>query len=177
MRIDWRLTSAIALILAWVSSPMSGGYTTPLNTASLPEFASSLIVFASYIYFMRTLFRLPFAIQMATRRYRHARRNYELERSAALFDSYYHGFLDRRRWATGPLAIIDRLVAVGIVLLACGPGGGLWMSLGGALGVMTLLITYIYTGRFALLLDDGTSDSNRLLRDVPSLRRPQDSVF
>lgn len=177
MRVDWRLTAAIALILAWVSSPISGGYTSPLNTATLPDFAGSVVLFASYLYFMRTLFRLPFAVRMAIRRYRHARRHYNLEQSAALFDSYYRGFLDRRRWATGPLAIIDRLVAVGIVLVACTPSGGLWVSLGGTLGVITLLITYIYSGRFALLLDDGAPDGGGLLRDVPSLRRPQDNVF
>lgn len=177
MRVAWREVGAVLLVVGWAGSPASSGYTPPFDTATPTAFGASVVLFVAYVYLARTLFRLPFAVRMAMRRYRHARANYQLGTNAALFDSFYRGFLDRRRWDTGVLAVLDRLVLLVIVLLACIPGlGALLVLAGGGLGVLMLLFVYIYTGRFALLVGDG-ADEGSPFRNVPNLRRPDDTRF
>jgi hypothetical protein len=167
---------AVLLVLAVAGGGY--GYPLPFETANVVRFGVSAGLFVGYLYFARSLFRLPFALQMTARRYRHARQHYNLDRRAALFDGFYRGFLDRRRWGTGVLAVLDRLVLLVIVLIACLPVvGRLLVDLLGLLGAAVMLVVFIYTGRFALLVDDGMGDDENPFGDIPNLRRPSDKVF
>lgn len=176
MRVDWRQVGAVLLMLALTSSGY--GYALPFDTSNPVRFGVSAVLFVGYLYAARSLFRLPFAVQLAVRRYRHAKQHYNLAGRAALLDGFYRGFLDRRRWQSGVLAVVDRLLLLLIVLMACLPViGGLLVNLGGLLGAAVMLLLFIYTGRFALLVDDGMSDDSNPFGNIPNLRRPSDKAF
>ncbi len=161
----------VALVLAL--SVSLRGAPLPFSTVSIGGFAVDLALFVGYLYLARSLFRLPFAINVAVRRLRHAREYYGVGEPGALFDGFYRGFLDHNRFQSGPLALFDRAGLLFFVWHASTPGlGEFLMGLGGPLGVLVMLIVYLYRGNFALLLDDPFESRGFL--NAPNLRLPQD---
>jgi hypothetical protein len=149
------------------------GISLPLDLSSVSGFVVSTVVFIAYVWMMRTLFRLPFALRWGWVRYRHARDNYDLEKYGALLEGYYHGFRDIRRWEGRLLSVLDRTVFVMIVWYACQPGIGRTIATGiGFLGVLVLVLLYMTTGSFALLLEDPFASGGRSFGNFPNLRRP-----
>ncbi|MEL6272976.1 MAG: hypothetical protein AAFV33_05085 [Chloroflexota bacterium] len=178
MRINWQQVGMVLLVLAWAGSPVSSGYALPFADGGFFTVTGQVVMFVSYVVMVRTLFRLPFAVNMARRRYRHAKETYNLDTRAALTDAFFGGFLDRRRWENGPLAIFDRLVLIITSIIACSPiVGPFLINFLGTCGIVLMGFLYIYTGRFAFLVDDITVQAANPFRNVPNLRRPNNDVF
>jgi len=161
--VDFRSVIAIALTLTFAHAGL--GRDLPFDASPPLPFLASLLLFTGYLYLMRSLVRLPFALVITVRRTRHAYLQHGLDRRESLRDGFVRGFLDTRRWTVPPLASIDRLSVVGFTLLATTPYLGLFaVRLGGLIGIGFLLLLYLFRGTFSLLVDDGLDgDSSRLL--------------
>jgi hypothetical protein len=131
------------------------GRALPFATHAPIPFAIDLTLFVGYLYFVGTLFRLPFALVITVRRARHAQQRYGLSRRESLRDGFARGFLDRRRWYVGQLAMLDRFALIAITLWATTPYLGVFLvKRGGLLGILLMLIVYLTTGTFSFLLSD-----------------------
>jgi len=162
---------AAVVVIVFALANTLYGYPPPFDLSSPTAALTSGALFVAYIYFARTLFRLPFALVVGWRRYRRARQVYEHDRRAALIDGFYRGFASTRRWESGQLAVIDRLVFFTIVWFACNPARGpLYVQLGGVLGLTLLVTLYLVRGSFAGLVEDGTT-TTRGPFNLPNLRR------
>ncbi len=154
------------------------GFPIPINSDSLTSGAISVALWVGYLYLMRTLFRLPFALWDARRRYCHARVYYEMGRHDALLDGFYRGFLSRARWDKPTFAALERLAFIMFVWLPCNPDTGrLWVLGGGIFGLLLLLLLYLATGRFRGLVDDAWGGDAPAFRHIPNLRRPPPREF
>ncbi len=151
------------------------GYPPPVNLDTPTQAVLSGLLFVGYLYLIRSLVRLPLAIQGFRVRYRHARKAYGLERNGALADGFLRGFMDRRRWDRPLYAMIERALFVLAVWWACGPrNAGIAQGLG-VLGVLLLVLLYMGSGGYRGLVDDGlTPPRRRLPGNIPNLRRPLD---
>jgi hypothetical protein len=123
----------------------------------------------------RSLVRLPFALVITIRRARKASVQYGLNRRESLRDGFVRGFLDTRRWSVAPLDLIDRLAMVGWTLLATTPYLGLFLvRFGGILGVVLMLVVYLFRGNFSLLLEDSLHHDDRWTKSLPFLKNRDD---
>ncbi len=171
--LDLRTLFAILLTLALAYSGL--GRDLPLDTAAPVPFVASLILFAGYLYLMRSLVRLPFALVITVRRTRFARRKHGLDWRESLRDGFVRGFLDNRRWTVPPLASIDRLAVVGLTLLATTPYLGLFLvRFGGLLGILLLLILYLFRGTFSFLVVDSLHTESPWSASLPFLKTRDD---
>lgn len=157
MIVDLRTLFAILFTLTLTYASL--GRALPFDFASPLTFAVSLSLFVGYVYGLRTLMRLPFALVITFRRTRYARQQYGLNARESLRDGFVRGFLDTRRWTTNPFALIDRLGVVTITLLATTPFlGPFVVTLGGMSGLALLLILYLVRGKFSFLVEDSLHD-------------------
>ncbi len=166
---DATTLAAVALMLAFAAIGL--GRPLPLNDASGLTLLISLLQLWGYLYLCRTLLRLPFALVITARRFRQARRQYQLNRRESLQDGLIRSFLDTRRWAVGTLATVDRLGVCAFTLLATTPGVGYFLlQLGGLVGILLLLLLYAFRGSFALLVEDQLDQPRRGERPFFNLR-------
>jgi hypothetical protein len=171
--IDSRTLLAVALTLTLTYAGL--GRELPLDTTALVPFTSSLLLFVSYLYLMRSLIRLPFALVITIRQMRHARSHYGLDGRASLRDGFVRGFLDTRRWTVPPLASIDRLAVVGLTLLSTTPYLGTFLiRLGGLVGIVLMLLLYLFRGRFSFLVEDSLQTESRWTSGLPFLKTRDD---
>lgn len=162
---SWR--TGFAVLGVFVLARVLRGYVIPVDTTSVQGFATSTILFTGYVYGARTLFRLPFSVGPMLTRTRHARANHQMGWLPALFDGFYRGFLDHRRWERGQLAVLDRLMLLVIVWVSTVPVlGAILVNLGGLVGLCLMLLVYMVAGNFAFLLDD--PDRSPLLSRPPN---------
>ncbi len=102
---------------------------------------------------------MPVAFVITIRRARYARQQYGLGRLESLRDGLARGFLDTRRWTTGQLALLDRLMLFVGVMLATLPYLGLFLvNISGVAGLSLLIILYLFRGNFSFLVDDNIHD-------------------
>lgn len=168
--IDLRTLTAVVLILAFAHAGL--GRELPFDTSSGVTFISQVALFASYLYVMRTLIRLPFAVAITLRRTRYARQQYKLSGIESLRDGYTRGFLDNRRWSVEPLALVDRVMICTATLLVTIPGlGGLLVTLGGFLGMALLLVLYLMRGSFGWLVADQLESPVQSSIQLPFINR------
>ena len=166
--IDLHTLSAVLFIFAFARLGL--GRDLPFDTADAITFASQIVLFAAYLYLLRTLVRLPVALVITFRRTRHALRQYQLGRMESLRDGYTRGFLDTRRWTVQPLALIDRVTVCIAALLATLPAGRLLVTLGGIIGIALLLVLYLMRGTFGWLVGDSINTSIQPTASFPLIR-------
>ena len=166
MRIDWRTVVIIGVIIVIVG--VGADRRLPVSTDSVDTLVIDSGLFVMALYFWRSAVRLPIALVIFLRRMRYALTTYGMGRREALFEGYTRAFRDRRRWRAGPLAMVDRLALVVIVMLMAGAGAdSALVEIGGALGGLLLMLVYIYTGRFAFLLGEAPEGSDPAERRLP----------
>lgn len=154
MRTDIRTIAAVGLTLALVHIVLD--YSLPIDFSGVLPVLRSLALFIGYLYLTRTLFRLPFAVVIVIRRTRYAHQHYQLSWRESLSDGFTRGVLDRRRWTTGTLALLDRLALLAFTVFSAQPGTGMiWVMLLGMIGILVMLIVYLTSGTFNFLLGDG----------------------
>lgn len=169
------MRTLFAIILTLVLAYSGLGRELPLDTSAFVPFAASLLLFVGYLYLMRSLVRLPFALVITVRRFRYARSRHGLNTRESLRDGFIRGFLDTRRWTVSPLASIDRLAVVGFTLLATTPYLGLFLiRLGGLAGILLLLILYLFRGTFSFLVEDSLQADSRWSASLPFLKTRDD---
>ena|GEM_PF-3576575 len=167
--VDFRTLLAITLTLTLANVGL--GRDLPFDTVALVPFVASLFVFAGYLYLMRSLVRLPFALVITLRRARYAHRKHGLDWRESLRDGFVRGFLDNRRWSVPPLDVIDRLAVIGLALLATIPYLGLFLvRLGGVAGIVLMLILYLFRGTFSLLVEDSVQTDSGWTSALPFLK-------
>jgi hypothetical protein len=155
--------TVVAVALMLVLTHFAFGYPLPFDTANPTAFVTDLSLFVGYIYLSRTLVRLPIAFVISIRGARESHQRHGMNWRDSLFDGFYRGFLDRRRWAVGQLARLDRLALLLMVMGSLTPGLGLFLrTLGGLIGLALMLVVYLMTGTFSFLLDDSRSGEGRL---------------
>jgi hypothetical protein len=153
MLVEPRTIAAVAITLVAVKYGL--GRDLPFDIHDLPSLVIGITLFIGYLYLTRTLFRLPFALTITYRRMKYARQHYSLNRREALRDGFYRGFLDRRRWSVTPLALYDRLALLTFTLMATTPLlGALLVGIGGIMGLVAMLVIYLYSGTFNFLLGE-----------------------
>lgn len=129
------------------------------------------MLFAGYLYAMRTVARLPFALFITFRRIRYAQRQYGLTRRESWREGYVRGFMDTRRWTVGPLALVDRLTVFGATLLATTPGlGNVLLALGGLVGLALMLVLYLLRGAFSWLVEDDLGRGVKQTANLPFIK-------
>ena len=149
------LRTLVAVILTLAFAHLGLGRDLPFDSSNVVALMSDAALFASYLYLMRTLARLPVAVVITIRRTRYAQHQYKLRGLESLWDGYTRGFLDTRRWTVGSLAVVDRVTVCVSVLLATVPGlGSLVLTLGGFIGIALLLVLYLMRGTFSWLVAD-----------------------
>ncbi len=159
----------VAVVLILVLANFAPGYALPFDTSSVFAFISDLALFTGYVYFARTLLRLPIALAITIQQARQSRGRRGMGWREGLLDGYYRGFLDRRRWRVGQLARLDRLGLLVIVLLSVRPAlGVLLVKVGGLFGLALMLVVYLMTGAYSFLLDDS---QDRLSLPFLNIRR------
>lgn len=167
--IDLHTLAAVILTLAFAHIGL--GRVLPFETPDVLTFVSQITLFASYLYLLRTLVRLPFALVITVRRTRYALRQYKLNAVESLRDGYTRGFLDTRRWTVQPLANIDRIAVCIITLLATLPGMGRFLvTLGGLIGMALLIVLYLMRGTFSWLVADRIDSSPQTTASFPFIR-------
>ncbi len=167
--IDLHTLAAVVLTLAFARIGL--GRVLPFETTDTITLISQVALFASYLYLMRTLVRLPFALVITVRRTRHALRQYKLSRMESLHDGYTRGFLDTRRWTVQPLSLVDRITVCCVTLLATLPGLGQFLvTIGGLIGIALLLIIYLMRGTFSWLVADHFSTPLQPSASFPFIR-------
>ncbi len=140
-----RAVAAIALML--VLANLAFGYPWPFDASSLSALITDLALFAGALYLVRTLIRLPIAIALMIRYAVQSRRRRGMSRRESVLDGFYRGFLDRRRWTVGQLALLDRLVLLSAVWLSVTPSIGiLVIKIGGLIGIALMLVVYLIGG-------------------------------
>jgi len=168
--ISARTIAAITLLLVMLN--LASGYPLPFRTDSPQQFVVDVALFGGWLYLARTLVRLPIAIALLIRFSRQARQRRGMNRRESILDGFYRGFLDRRRWAVGHLALLDRIALLGAAWLAVTPYlGALVVNLGGLVGIALLLVVYLIGGTFTFLVDDSPDGSNRLTLPFLNIRR------
>jgi hypothetical protein len=166
------LRTVVAITLMLVLASLATGYPWPFDTSSPQQFVVDLPLFAGALYLVRTLIRLPIAITLMIRFTIQARHRRGMSRRESVLDGFYRGFLDRRRWAVGQLALLDRLVLLCAVWLSVTPVvGTLLVKIGGLIGVALMLVVYLMGGTFSFLVDDSSDGQNRLSLPFLNLRR------
>jgi hypothetical protein len=169
------MRTLLAIVLTLTLAYIGLGRDLPLDTSAPLPFAASLILFVGYLYLLRSLVRLPFALVITVRRARFARRKHSLDWRESLRDGFVRGFLDTRRWTVAPLASIDRLAVVGLTLLATTPYLGLFLvRFGGLLGILMLLILYLFRGTFSFLVADSLQTDSPWTASLPFLKTRDD---
>jgi hypothetical protein len=155
-----------------VLASFATGYRLPFDASSRQQFVVDLAQFAGALYLVRSLVRLPVAIALMIRFTILARRRRGMSRRESLFDGFYRGFLDRRRWTVGQLALLDRLVMLGAVWLSVTPYlGVLLVRIGGLIGIALMLIVYLMGGTFSFLVDDPPDGRERFSLPFLHIRR------
>lgn len=168
--IDFRTVIVVVLTLAFADLGL--GRPMPFDSSTVIRLVSGLALFGSYLYFMRTLIRLPFAIVITIRRTRYAQLQYKLKGIESLRDGYARGFLDTRRWTVEPLAIVDRITVCCATLLVTIPGlGMLLLTLGGFMGMALLLVLYLMRGTFGWLVADKLDHAVQSPLQLPFINR------
>jgi hypothetical protein len=143
----------------------------PFDLSALVPFVSNLLLFTGYLYFLRSLVRLPFALVITIRSARHAHLQYGLDKRESLRDGFVRGFLDTRRWTVPPLVSIDRLAVVGLTLLSTTPYLGTFLiRLGGLVGIILMLLLYLFRGKFSFLVEDSLQTDTRWTSGLPFLK-------
>lgn len=169
------MRTLLAILLTLTLAYAGLGRELPLDTSAPLPFAASLMLFVGYLYLTRSLVRLPFALVITFRRARFARRKHGLDRRESLRDGFVRGFLDARRWTVAPLVSIDRLAVVGLTLLATTPYLGLFLlRFGGLLGILLLLMLYLFRGTFSFLVEDSLQTDTRWTTSLPFLKTRDD---
>ncbi len=154
MRLDIRTIGAAGLTMALAHIVLD--YPLPIDFSGVLPILRSLALFIGYLYLMRTLFRLPFAVVIVIRRTRYAQQHYQLSWRESLSDGFTRGVLDRRRWTKGTLALLDRLALLAFIVVSAHPRTGiLWVTLLGMIGILMMVIAYLISGTFNFLLGDG----------------------
>ncbi|MEO0561913.1 MAG: hypothetical protein AAF125_07360 [Chloroflexota bacterium] len=152
------------------------GYPLPFDIATPAVAFGGLVIFVAYIYAARTLLRLPTALFLARRRYRHARDTYQLSPSDARQDALLRGFLDTRFWDGRFQAITDRFLLILIAWYGVQPDNRLIVTIVGLLGILLLVVLYALRGDFSGLVTDGLRGKGRRLPgNIPNLRPPPDN--
>lgn len=162
-----RRTLLIILITLTLTT-LGLGRDIPFDTTAPAAFVFTLTLFIAYLYFCRTLVRLPVALVITIRRARQAHQKYGLDSRESLRDGLARGFLDTRRWSVSPLSLMDRLSVVGFTLLATIPFLGVFLvRFGGFCGLALLLILYLIRGKFTLLVEDNLDSSAYQAASLP----------
>jgi hypothetical protein len=160
---------AVLFTLAFARAGL--GRDLPLDTTALLPMTTDVVVFIGYLYFTRTLVRLPFAIVITIRRTRYAQQHYGLRGRESLNDGFARGFLDTRRWTVEPLALVDRLGVFIWTLLATTPYLGVFIvKLGGLVGIGLLLVLYLFRGKFGFLVEDMGGLDEKWSSSLPFLK-------
>jgi hypothetical protein len=166
------LRTLVAVILTLAFAHLGLGRDIPFDTSNAVTFISDVALFASYLYLIRTLIRLPVAIVITVRRTRYAQQQYKLRGLESLRDGYTRGFLDTRRWTVGSLALVDRVTVCVSALLATIPGLGRFItSLGGLIGIALLLVLYLMRGTFSWLVADRIDSPTQSSMQLPFINR------
>ena len=167
-----RQAVAAALVMALANGLYE--HPIPIDLTSPSNAIVSIVLFAGYLYLVRSVVRFPVAVWNFRSRYIHARKTYNLNRNEALTDGFLRGFMDRRRWETPILGNLERTLFALAVWWACKPTNtGIAQGIGVA-GVLVLVILYMTNGSYRGLVDDGlfSSPERREPRSIPNLRRP-----
>jgi hypothetical protein len=82
--VDPRTILAVSLMLVFASFGLGRDF--PIATHNPLAFFTDLVLFAGYVYLMRTLFRLPFALVILYRRARYAHDQYRMDWRESMAD-------------------------------------------------------------------------------------------
>ena len=168
--IEFRTLIAVILTLAFAHLGL--GRDLPFDTSNVVAFMSDVALFASYLYLIRTLVRLPIALIITVRRTRYAQQQYKLHGLESLRDGYTRGFLDTRRWTVGSLALVDRVTVCVSALLATIPSLGRFViTLIGLIGIALLLVLYLMRGTFSWLVADRLDSPSQPSLQLPFINR------
>jgi hypothetical protein len=166
------LRTIVAITLMLVLATLASGNPWPFDASSPPVLVTDLALFAGALYLVRTLIRLPIALALLIRYAIQSRRRRGMSRRESLLDGFYRGFLDRRRWTVGQLALLDRLGLLCAVWLSVTPVvGTLLVKIGGLIGIALMVVVYLIGGTFSFLVDDSSEGQNRLSLPFLNIRR------
>jgi len=149
--VDKRTVAAVLFALALAAAL---GLQMPMDFSDVGQVFVSVVLLTGFLYFVRTASRAPLVIYVFLRRKRPIK-----ELFIAWFVYEYGDGMDaERRGFTGlPLYIInvvDRLIVVTSVLIACIPTVYKFVTIFGAAGIIVMLAVYVLSGSFSLLLRD-----------------------
>lgn len=160
MRFDRRLP--VIVLVTMVLCQVALNAKTPFAAATVEDGVVQLALLMGWLYLIRSLVRVPVIAVIVVRRTRHAHREYQLGWRESFRDGVARGLLDRRRWTTDPLATLDRTtVVLGTMMAVLDPWRPLALGIGGTLGLFVLLMVYLLSGKFALILDDTLDSQDR----------------
>lgn len=168
------LRTPLVILLTVVLCTFTLGYDFPIRLGSMDTALIDLTLYVGSVILLRTLLRLPFVVVITRRRTRYAMQTYGMSRREALMDGYLRGVADRRRWTVGMLAQVDRFALLVMAYLTTVPGlGRVLVQLGGLFGLLMLILIYLITGKFALLLSDDLDgrSQNRTVNPIIDTRR------
>jgi len=149
--VDKRTVAAVLFALALAAIL---GLRMPVDFSDVGHIFVSVVLLTGYLYFARTVSRAPLVIYVFIRRKRPIK-----ELVIAWFVYEYGDGMDaaRRGFTDLPLYIInviDRLIVIASVLIACIPTVYRFVTIFGAAGIIVMLTVYVLLGSFSLLLRD-----------------------
>ncbi|MBK9925294.1 MAG: hypothetical protein IPP66_08365 [Anaerolineales bacterium] len=151
------------------------GLTFPLHTDNILLAFIDLIFLTGYIYLVRSIIRFPFAFGAGV--WKAAKQDEEvLERCSESTQRFYLKTKDKYSFAgriivfimtlidqsiwKGYLGFIDRLSLIAITVLVTIPTiGQSLMTIGGSIGVFTMLLIYLIGGTFSFIVEDALKKS------------------
>ena len=144
------------------------GYDFPIRTDNLRLITVDIALLTGYLYLMRSVFRLPIVAVIIYRRARQAHNQYNLNWRESLSDGILRGMFDKRRWTVGNLATLDRTMIILFAYLTTLPGGGTVLMRGlGTLGGFMMLLVYLYTGKFSLIVGEENDTQQTTTGSLP----------
>jgi len=170
----------IAVLVTLVLCNLLFGFAFPLNTTNVLDLFLDLAFFTGYLYVTRTVFRLPIAISLAFKsawkrrqyysyaiQYRGSIKEWWTRLKKILPEYFLAELLDQKIWR-GLLGFLDRLVLLGITVLATIPNYGIvTVRTIGAIGLGCMLVVYLFGGSFTFMLKDALQkaeeDKERLI--------------
>lgn len=190
-------TVVVVLVTALVSHLLLG-FPFPIDTQSVLSLFIDLFLLTGYLYIVRTLIRLPFAVGIGFKgallkdRYdflsykEHLSESIEkIERTIGwkLYEQtsrLWHfsiAFSDQNNWK-GILGFIDRIgLILTTLLITYPPNGTLIMRSIGLIGLLAMLLIYVIGGSFSLLVEDAIKQAADIhtrehLESIEAARHP-----
>jgi hypothetical protein len=156
---DKRSVAAILFALA-----LAGiiGLKIPIDTSSFGALFVDIVLLTGALYAARSMLRLPVIVAVATKK-RYSRN--VLDASEYAYD--YEFYSDYREKKILRIArIFDRFALVGLVFLACTPSLRPFVTIAGVVGLVFMLLVYIFTNSFSFFVRDAVDAAKKREEDL-----------